>query len=82
MLEGYVLAIALAVPLGVMIGWNRPVAQMIDPTIQGHRPVPNTAWLPFSIAIFGIRDFGAIFLIALGACYPIVVNSARTGRAT
>jgi len=79
-LEGYALAIALAVPLGVMIGWNRLVARMVDPTIQGLRPVPITAWLPFSIAIFGIRDFGAVFLIALGAFYPIVVNSAHGAR--
>lgn len=78
--EGYALAIIVGVPLGVMIGWNKLVAQVIDPTVQGLRPVPITAWLPFSIAIFGIRDFGAIFLIALGAFYPIVVNSAHGAR--
>jgi NitT/TauT family transport system permease protein len=79
-LQGYALAILLAVPLGVMIGWNRLVARLIDPTIQGLRPIPITAWLPFSIAIFGIRDLGAIFLISLGAFYPIVVNSAHGAR--
>jgi NitT/TauT family transport system permease protein len=78
--QGYGLAIVIAVPLGVMIGWNRLVARLIDPTIQGLRPIPITAWLPFSIAIFGIRDLGAIFLIALGAFYPIVVNSAHGAR--
>ena len=46
----------------------------------GLRPVPITAWLPFSIALFGIRDMGAISLIALGAFYPIVVNSAQGAR--
>ena len=79
-LEGYALAIAVAVPLGVTIGWSGLMARLVDPTIQGLRPVPITAWLPFSIAIFGIRDFGAIFLIALGAFYPIVVNSAHGAR--
>ncbi len=44
------------------------------------RPIPITAWLPFSIAIFGIRDFGAIFLIALGAFYPIVINTTQGAR--
>jgi NitT/TauT family transport system permease protein len=48
--------------------------------VQALRPVPITAWLPFCIAIFGIRAFGAIFLIALGAFYPIVVNGAAGAR--
>jgi NitT/TauT family transport system permease protein len=78
--QGYLLAIAVGVPLGVMIGWNATVARFVDPTIQGLRPIPITAWLPFCIAIFGIRSFGAIFLIALGAFYPIVINSAHGAR--
>jgi NitT/TauT family transport system permease protein len=78
--QGYLLAIAVAVPLGVMIGWNATVARFVDPTIQALRPIPITAWLPFCIAIFGIRSFGAIFLIALGAFYPIVINSAHGAR--
>jgi NitT/TauT family transport system permease protein len=42
--------------------------------------VPITAWLPISIAIFGIRDFGAIFLITIGAFYPIVINTTQGAR--
>ena len=52
----------------------------LDPTVQLLRPIPITAWLPFSIAVFGIRDMGAVFLIALGAFYPIVVNTAQGAR--
>lgn len=78
--QGFALAIVVGVPIGVMIGWSRVVARVIDPTIQSLRPIPITAWLPFSIALFGIRDFGAIFLIALGAFYPIVINSTHGAR--
>jgi NitT/TauT family transport system permease protein len=78
--QGFGLAVVIGVPIGVMIGWNRVVARVIDPTIQSLRPIPITAWLPFSIALFGIRDFGAIFLIALGAFYPIVINSTHGAR--
>ena len=78
--QGYGLAILIGVPLGVMIGWSRSFARSVDPTLQALRPVPITAWLPFSIALFGIRDMGAISLIALGAFYPIVVNSAHGAR--
>lgn len=78
--QGYGLAILVGVPIGALIGWSQTVARIIDPSVQGLRPVPITAWLPFSIAVFGIHDTGAIFLIALGAFYPIVVNSAHGAR--
>jgi len=78
--EGFGVAIVVGVPLGILIGWSRLAARLVDPTVQALRPVPITAWLPFSIAIFGIRDIGSIFLIALGAFYPIVINSAHGAR--
>lgn len=78
--KGFGLAIVLGVPLGIMIGWSRALAATVDPTIQILRPVPITAWLPISLAIFGIRDFGAIFLILLGAFYPIVINAMHGAR--
>jgi NitT/TauT family transport system permease protein len=78
--KGFALAIVIGVPLGIMIGWWRLAAKALDPTIQVLRPIPITAWLPFSIAVFGIRDWGSIFLIALGAFYPIVINSTQGAR--
>jgi len=78
--KGFVAAIIVAVPVGLAIGWNRIASGMLDPTVQLLRPIPITAWLPFSIAVFGIRDLGAVFLIALGAFYPIVVNTAQGAR--
>ncbi len=78
--KGFLLAIVVAVPTGLAIGWNRLASGTLDPTVQLLRPIPITAWLPFSIAVFGIRDMGAIFLIALGAFYPIVINTAQGAR--
>ena len=78
--KGFFAAILVAVPVGLAIGWNRIASGTLDPTVQLLRPIPITAWLPFSIAVFGIRDMGAVFLIALGAFYPIVVNTAQGAR--
>jgi NitT/TauT family transport system permease protein len=78
--KGFLAAIVVAVPVGLAIGWNRIASGALDPTVQLLRPIPITAWLPFSIAVFGIRDMGAVFLIALGAFYPIVVNTAQGAR--
>jgi NitT/TauT family transport system permease protein len=81
-LQGFGLAALVAIPLGLMIGWNRLAARLIDPTVQLLRPVPITAWLPFAIAVFGIYDASALFLIGLGAFYPIVVNTTHGVRDT
>lgn len=78
--EGFALAALIGVPTGLMIGWSRLVARLLDPLIQGLRPIPITAWLPFSIALFGIRDMGAIFLIFLGSFYAIVVSTTQGAR--
>ena len=80
-LWGFGIACVVAIPLGILIGSVKS-ASMVDPTIQLLRPVPITAWLPFSIALFGIDNKSALFLIALGAFYPIVVSAAQGARET
>lgn len=79
-IQGFGLAALLGVPLGLLIGWSRLVSQLFDPLIQSLRPIPITAWLPFSIALFGIRDLGSVFLIFLGGFYAIVVNTTQGAR--
>jgi NitT/TauT family transport system permease protein len=74
------LAALIGVPMGLLIGWSRLFSQLFDPMIQSLRPIPITAWLPFSIALFGIRDIGSVFLIFLGGFYAIVVNTTQGAR--
>jgi NitT/TauT family transport system permease protein len=81
-LQGFGLAALVAIPLGLMIGWSGLIRRLVDPTIQLLRPVPITAWLPFAIAVFGIYDASALFLIGMGAFYPIVVNTTHGVRDT
>jgi NitT/TauT family transport system permease protein len=75
-LIGFAFAAVVAVFLGTLIGWFRLVSDLLDPIIQMLRPIPITSWVPFAVIFFGIRDASAFFLIALGAFFPIVVNTA------
>jgi NitT/TauT family transport system permease protein len=75
-LVGFLIAAAFGVTLGCLIGWFRFVSDLVDPVIQVLRPIPITAWVPFAVIFFGIRDGSAFFLIALGAFFPVVVNTA------
>jgi NitT/TauT family transport system permease protein len=71
----FLLAAALALPLGMMIGRLPLVRALLDPSFQVLRPVPVTAWLPLSMIVFGLGPRSAFFLVALGAFYPILVNT-------
>lgn len=73
---GFLIAAVIGVLLGCLIGWFRIVSDVLDPVIQILRPIPITSWVPFAVIFFGIRDGSAFFLIALGAFFPIVVNTA------
>jgi NitT/TauT family transport system permease protein len=72
---GFFAAAALGIPLGLLIGRIRLVRELLDPTLQLLRPVPVTAWLPLSMIFFGLGPNAAIFLVFLGAFYPIVLNT-------
>ena len=76
----FILAAALALPLGMLIGRLRLVRELLEPTLQVLRPVPVTAWLPLSMIIFGLGPRSAFFLVALGAFYPILVNTVFAVR--
>jgi NitT/TauT family transport system permease protein len=81
-LLGFAVASVIGVVIGVLIGWFKIVAVLFDPIIQVLRPIPMTAWLPFAIVFFGIKQTSAVFLIALGAFFPIVVNAAAGASQT
>ena len=72
---GFALAIAIGIPLGLMIGKVKIMRQMLDPTLSLLRPIPVTAWLPLSMIFFGLGPPSAIFLVFLGAFYPILLNT-------
>ncbi|WNK01624.1 ABC transporter permease [Thalassospiraceae bacterium LMO-JJ14] len=72
---GFFLAAVIAIPLGIMLGRFKLLREMLDPTLSLLRPVPVTAWLPLSMIFFGLGPRSAIFLVFLGAFYPILLNT-------
>jgi NitT/TauT family transport system permease protein len=72
---GFFLAALIGIPLGLMIGRLKMLRQLLDPTINLLRPIPVTAWLPLSMIFFGLGPNAAIFLVFLGAFYPILLNT-------
>jgi NitT/TauT family transport system permease protein len=70
---GYGAAVLAGVPLGLTLGWYPAANQVVNPAMQILRPISPIAWIPVAIIFFGVGDSAAIFLIFLGAFFPIVV---------
>jgi NitT/TauT family transport system permease protein len=74
-LTGFFVAAAIAIPLGLLMGWSPRAGAYLNPAIQILRPVPPIAWLPFAIAWFGIGIDSILFIIVIGAFIPILINT-------
>jgi NitT/TauT family transport system permease protein len=73
---GFGTAAVVGIPLGLALGWYPAVNQVLNPVLQILRPISPIAWIPVAIIFFGIGDHAAVFLVFLGAFFPIVVASA------
>jgi NitT/TauT family transport system permease protein len=73
---GYLLATAVAIPLGLLMGWFKGVFATLNPLIQILRPISPIAWIPLAILWFGVGNFSPIFLIFLASVFPIIVETA------
>lgn len=72
---GFGLGCIFALPLGLLIGRTPLFEQLLEPTFQVLRPIPVTAWLPLAMIIFGLGPSSAVFLVFLGAFYPVLINT-------
>ena len=72
---GFLLAIAIGVPAGLLLGWYQPAAAAFNPMIQIFRPISPIAWIPVAILWFGVTDVAPVFLIFLASVFPITVSS-------
>jgi sulfonate transport system permease protein len=81
-LEGFGIAAGVGLVLGVGIGLSRQLDRATDLTIQLLKPIPPIAWIPLAILWFGIGEGGKIYIIFLGAVFPILVNTIDGIRQT
>jgi NitT/TauT family transport system permease protein len=72
---GFLLAVLVAVPLGLWMGWVNGAFRTFNPIVQLLRPISPIAWIPIAILWFGVGDASPIFLIFLSAVFPLVVQT-------
>ncbi len=75
---GFVLASVVAIPLGLLMGWNKVCSDLFMPVFELLRPVPPVAWVPLSIIIFAELEYSIVFITFTGAFFVVLLN-ARLG---
>jgi NitT/TauT family transport system permease protein len=77
---GFFLGGTAGLLLGLVIGWSQRLREIIDPFIAAIHPIPKISVLPLIMIIFGIGETSKIVVVAVGAFFPMVINTAAAGR--
>jgi len=73
---GMFLAIAIGVPLGIMMGRSRWFQQLTDVPFQFLRMISPLSWEPIAVVVFAGWEQAIVFLIAVAAVWPIAFSTA------
>ena len=74
-ITGFLIGAGLALPLGLVMGAKPRVYDLFNPLVQILRPIPPIAYIPLAILWFGLGNPPSLFLIAIGAFFPVLMNT-------
>jgi NitT/TauT family transport system permease protein len=74
-LGGFAIAVAIGVPLGLLIGWYRLVAEVLNPVLELFRNTAALSLLPVFILIMGIGESSKIAFVAYACVWPVLLNT-------
>jgi NitT/TauT family transport system permease protein len=72
---GFLLAVILAIPLGLWMGWVHGAYVTLNPLFQILRPISPIAWIPIAILWFGVGNASPIYLIFIASVFPMIVQT-------
>jgi ABC-type nitrate/sulfonate/bicarbonate transport system permease component len=74
---GFAAGAALGIAIAIAAGWYRTFGNLVRPVIELLRPIPPLAWIPMAIVWFGLGEPSKVFVIFLGAFFPVLTNAYR-----
>ena len=77
LLSGYFLALVVAVPLALVIGWRKRAFDVVYPIAKAVSPIPPTVYLPYAIVLLPTFSSASVFVIFIGAFWPIFVGTVH-----
>ena len=77
---GLGIAIAIAVPFGLLLGFSEIAYHAFRPVIEFLRPVPSVALIPLAILLYGTGLQSKVFLVAFAATWPLLIQTIYGAR--
>ena len=77
LLSGYLLGLAIAVPLALVIGWRKRAFDAAYPIAKAVSPIPPTVYLPYAIVLLPTFSSASVFVLFIGAFWPIFVGTVN-----
>jgi NitT/TauT family transport system permease protein len=77
LVSGYMLALATGVPLGLLVGWRVRLFKAVNPFTKVMGPIPPIVYIPYAIALLPSFRAASIFIIFVGAFWPIFINTVH-----
>lgn len=77
LVSGYLLALATALPLGLLVGWRTRLFHAVNPLTKVLGPIPPIVYIPYAIALLPSFRAASIFVIFIGAFWPIFINTVN-----
>jgi NitT/TauT family transport system permease protein len=81
-LTGYVIAVALAIPLGLIFGWYKRLSYMADPWLNLFNSLPRVALIPLLVLWLGLGTESKIAVVFLGAFFSVIIPTVQGVRTT
>lgn len=79
-MTGFLAAVIVAVPLGIMLGTSRYARAAFDPLLSFLRPLPSMSWIPLSLLWFGITETQKYSIVFMGTFAPALVYVIEATR--
>ncbi len=77
---GFLIAVAIGIPLGLLMAWFAWVDRLVTPVFDAVRFVAPIAWVPFAALWFGTGIGGPVLIIFMGAFPPVLINTYRGAK--
>lgn len=78
---GLLLALAVGIPLGLLVGCFPLANRLTSTSFQVLRMTSPLSWMPLAVMVLGVGEAPVVFLVAFAATWPIVLNVAAGIRA-
>lgn len=74
-LSGFSLALVIAIPLGLAIGWYPLARELLNPVLELFRNTAALALLPVFMLVLGIGETSKIAIVLFACTWPILLNT-------